>query len=90
MTADGKWYELTDAFDYIVSDDYKERFIGEYMELSIRLERLRTILARHEHGTLDFAPGCSINLLIEQADAMDAYKDVLERRAIAEGINLDV
>ena len=83
-------YELTDIFGYVASDDYQERFIGEYLELSIRLEKLRSIITRYEHGTLDFSPKCSIGLLIRQANAMEEYQQILEQRAILEGIDLDV
>lgn len=83
-------FELADLFDYIASDDYKERFYGEYHELAIRLEKLRTIISRYEHGTLEFSPLCSIGLLIQQANAMEEYKLILEQRAVIEGINLDI
>lgn len=83
-------YELSDTFDYIASDDYKERFVGEYLELCIRIEKLRTIISRYEHGTLDFEPTCSIGLLIQQANAMEEYQVILEQRAVLEGIDLDV
>ena len=83
-------YELTDVFDYVASDDYKERFVGEYLELSIRLEKLRRIISQYERGTLDFTPTCSIGLLIQQANAMEEYQVILEQRAVLEGIDLDV
>lgn len=67
-------------------EDYKERFITEYVELRERYRKLRKMLIRHEAGTLDFKPSCPIELLLTQAKAMAEYLNVLEIRAEYEGI----
>ena len=83
-------YDITDIIGLITSQDYKDRMLGEYAELSLRLERLGTMLTRHDNGTLDFEPACPIDLLKNQADIMAQYKNILEERAIFEGIDLSI
>jgi hypothetical protein len=82
--------DIADITCMITSRDYKERFIGEYAELSIRLERLGSMISRYQAGTLDFEPDCPLELLIGQAEAMGEYKAILEKRAILENIDLDI
>lgn len=37
---------LEDTKDFMTSSDYKERFVTEYQQLKIRLEKLRKYLAK--------------------------------------------
>ena len=67
-------------------EEYKERFLVEYRELSERIEKLGAILAKHESGTLDFKPTCSIKLLEQQLGAMVDYQAALRARAHFEGL----
>ena len=34
-------YDLNDTVDLMLSKDYKERFVGEYLQLKIRYEKLK-------------------------------------------------
>ena len=74
--------------DLIISSDYKARFIGEYVELKIRYNKLHKMLIKHEAGTLGFEPTCDISILEDQAYHMGNYLKQLEIRAEIEKITL--
>ena len=74
--------------DLIVSSDYKARFVGEYVELKIRYNKLHRMLIKYEAGTLGFEPTCDISILEDQAYHMDNYLEQLEIRAEIEKITL--
>ena len=80
--------ELKDTIDMMNSPDYKERFKAEYVQLSIRIEKLQNMLERWNAGELDFEPTCSFDLLAAQLNAMSAYIFILKMRAEVEGIEL--
>lgn len=69
-------------------NDYQYRFIMEYMQLCDRLSKLHDIVIKYKAGTLDFEPNCPLSLLMDQEEAMDEYKRILEIRAEIENINL--
>ena len=79
---------LKDTVSLMNSDDYKVRFIAEYMQLKIRYNNLHKILIRHEAGTLNFTPTCDISILENQAYDMNNYLNALEVRAEVEKIIL--
>ena len=74
--------------DLIISSDYKARFVGEYVELKIRYNKLHKMLIKHEAGTLGFEPTCDISILEDQAYHMGNYLEQLEIRAEIEKIIL--
>ena len=74
--------------DLIISSDYKARFVGEYVELKIRYNKLHRMLIKHEAGTLNFTPTCDISILEDQAYHMGNYLKQLEIRAEIEEITL--
>ena len=69
-------------------EDYKERMKKEYNELKDRYIKLSTIIVKAQKGELDFTLNCPLALLSKQRWAMKQYLDVLEKRAIYEGIEL--
>ena len=79
---------LNDTVELMNSEDYKDRFLAEYMQTKIRCERLHKMLIKHEAGTLGFEPTSSIALLEEQEHRMNRYLWMLELRAEIEGIEL--
>ena len=85
---DERKYDLKDTIKMMNSADYKERFIAEYMQLNIRMDKLQNMLDRWNRGELDFTPSCSYELLSYQLDAMGAYRDALIKRAEIEDIDL--
>lgn len=68
--------------------DYKERMKKEYWQLKDRYTKLHNMCIKHEAGTLDFTPPCSLELLKEQKGAMGNYLRCLEVRAEIEGVKL--
>lgn len=81
-------FELKDTVQMMISDDYKERFVAEYVQLKIRYKKLYAVLEKYAADKLDFKPTCPIEILYEQLDHMEAYLSVLETRAKYEGIEL--
>lgn len=81
-------YELKDTIDLMNSEDYKERFQAEYLQVKIRYDKLCDMLVRLDAGTLNFKPTCPIQVLVEQKNSMDRYMHILKVRAEIEGINL--
>lgn len=81
--------ELYETIEGMISKDYKERFIAEYRQLIIRLERLDTIIEDYNYYVIKYLDISSLKILKAQRYAMDLYKKALEVRAEYEGINLD-
>ena len=80
--------ELKDTIELMNSNDYKERFKAEYLQLEIRVNGLRNMLKKYKDGTLTFKPSCSYDLLNGQLKSMEMYAQYLEERAEIEGIDL--
>lgn len=79
---------LKDTVEMMLSDDYKERFKGEYYQLKIRHDKLCNLIEQYELGKLNFELSCPIELLIRQLCMMRMYKISLEVRAEIENIIL--
>ena len=80
--------QLIDTVELMLSDDYKERFKGEYYQVKERYERLRKMVVRYQAETLNFEPKCDLELLKSQLSAMRDYIYILEVRAQIEGVEL--
>lgn len=80
--------ELKDTIELMKSEDYKDRFKAEYWQVKVRLDKLYTMYSHMKNGTLDFEPTCPAEVYIKQLEAMAQYIDILEKRAVLEGINL--
>ena len=80
---------LSDTVTMMNSTDYKERFRGEYFQLSNRVEGLSKMLDGYRKGTLTFTPKCTMKLLDAQLNSMIIYKTHLEERAKIESISLE-
>ena len=80
--------ELKDTVEMMGSDDYKERFVAEYVQLKIRYKKLYAVLEKYAADKLDFKPTCPIEILYEQLDHMEAYLNILKIRADYEDVEL--
>jgi len=86
--------ELKDTTEMMCSEDYKERFKAEYYQTAYRLKRLKKfnnkIVMGHKYPKCCVIPehDCPDDVLFEQEAVMEKYLDVLEKRAIIEGIEL--
>lgn len=79
--------------DYMSSDNYRERFVAEYVQTKIRYERLKAYNNRIEAANAVNKPepphDCPFYMLREQQEAMGKYLHILEIRAEIECILLD-
>ena len=94
--------KMEETTGLMLSDNYKDRFLAEYIQTKIRCERLnafltkieaanRTVFADVENGEIRVGKpdhNCPEHLLRDQLYAMREYLHILEIRAVNEGINL--
>lgn len=80
---------LSDTCEMMISEDYKERFRAEYMQVVIRYGKLKTMLDNWDSGSLNFTPTCPRSTYNMQIRAMADYIAVLEARAVMEGVDLE-
>ena len=83
---------LKDTINMMTSEEYKERFKAEYLQLVIRYNKLRDLIYKWDVGgekALGFKPTCPRSTYTLQIRAMADYLAVLEARAIMEGIDLE-
>lgn len=80
--------KLKEIMEMMQSEDYKERFKAEYLELELRIGKLSDLLAKWKNGNLDFEPTCPYELLEKQLETMRTYSNILLTRAGIEGIEL--
>lgn len=85
--------DLHKTATYMVSGDYKKRFIAEYWQTKIRYEKLKTFLTCIEASRIMDIEGpkhdCPYQLLREQQSTMGEYLHILEVRAHIENIDLN-
>ena len=80
--------ELAATAEYMVSSDYKRRFIAEYIQLKNRYEGLKTMIRKWDNDELNFTPTCPREIYDVQLAAMQRYLGVLEERAEIEKIKI--
>lgn len=71
----------------MISEDYKDRFKAEYIQLKNRYDELKRMINNWDNGTLSFTPTCPRALYNFQLRAMKDYLDILEIRAKIEEIS---
>lgn len=69
-------------------NNYKQRFINEYVELKDKYIKLHKMLVKYDAGKLEFTTTCPIDLLRKQKSLMGQYLNVLEIRAVIEDVEL--
>lgn len=80
---------LKETSKMMESEDYKERFKGEYAQTKIRFTKLDTAIRQLDAGTIDYDPASGYDLMVAQAQAMANYMKVLKTIAMVEGIDLE-
>ena len=80
--------ELRDTLSLMLSDNYKERFIAEYLQAKIRYDKLDKMTVKYEADTLDFTPTCPLEILKEQKKFLGNYIRTLKIRAEIEKVEL--
>ena len=76
-----------DIEPYLSSPDYKERLIGEIIELELRIHKLEAMLKQSDEER-GFSFKSPIHLLEAQLENMSALHNILEIRAILEDVAL--
>lgn len=80
--------ELKETIPMMESDNYRERFRAEYWQAAIRYQKLDSMLAQWDLGTLEFLPVCPKPMFDRQLSIMWDYIEILRERAKQEGIEL--
>lgn len=80
--------ELRDTVTDMLSPIYTDRFRAEYNQLKIRYDKLVAMVEKWDKGELNFVPTCPRELYTRQLNAMRAYLDILEERAVLEKVDL--
>ena len=84
--------ELKETCKFMCSDDYKDRFCAEYLQLKERHRRLKAYINRIKAAQLKGLPEpkheCPLSLLIAQLNHMEEYINTLELRAEIEKVDL--
>lgn len=80
--------ELADTAELMISEDYKDRFKAEYLQLAIRLKKLKRMVKEWDKKTLSFNPTCPRSTYSLQIRAMNDYLAILEARAVMENIDI--
>lgn len=78
--------ELKDTVKLMESKDYTDRFKAEYLQLKIRISKLRNYI----DNNLSDKDKVNIDKLLNQLFVMRAYADVLDERAMRENIDLNI
>ena len=81
--------ELARTAEWMVSSDYKARFLAEYVQLENRYNGLKKMVEKWDAGELDFEPTCPRQIYDVQLEYMYKYLDVLHERALMEGVDVD-
>ena len=90
--------ELKDTSDLMVSKDYGDRLLAEFMQLDIRLKGLKAMLDKWDKAyregrdiaeALGFEPTTPFEVLYEQLIHMNSYRRVLLHRLYMEGVPMD-
>lgn len=79
---------LEQSAKLMLSDDYKERFIAEYMQIKNRYESLSIMICKWDNNMLPFVPTCPREVYNFQLRSMKDYMDILVVRSAIEGIDL--
>ena len=70
------------------TNNYKQRFINEYVELKDKYIKLHKMLVKYDAGKLEFTPTCPIDMLRKQKSLIGEYLNILEVRAMIEDVEL--
>ena len=80
--------DLRDTIELMTSEDWKERFLAEYMQTKIRYEKLHDLIVKREVGKHGFETPIPLESWKEQAKHMGLYLFELEKQAAIHGIDL--
>ena len=76
---------LKSTAEQMVSDDYRERLVAEYIQLTTRIDAITDKIKHYHRNSLT---PLELDLLNQQLIGMVSYKNVLELRARLMDINI--
>lgn len=79
---------LKDTVPLMCSEDYRSRFLAEYLQLKIRTDKLEAMIKKWRKNELAFTPNSPIDLLETQLNCMKSYLACLDTRASREGLKM--
>lgn len=79
---------LVDTVTLMCSNDWKDRFVAEYVQLQIRIIKLEEAL-NNMPDPFPVLDSRTRAIMMKQLDAMESYKTCLEKRADIAGIDLN-
>lgn len=80
--------ELKDTVPFMTSEDWKDRFVAEYLQTKIRYEKLHKLIIKREVGKHGFMTPIPLESWKAQAQHMGMYLYELEKQAEIHGIVL--
>lgn len=80
--------ELKDTVDLMLSEDWKDRLIAEYLQTKIRYNKVHKLIIQMEVSTVKFEVPIPIEDFKAQAQHMGMYLYELEKRAMRCGVEL--
>lgn len=80
--------ELIETVELMQNVNYRQRFLAEYYQLKIRIEKLEAMVNKWDKEELDFIPTCDRKIYDDQLYYMCGYLNILKNRAEIEGIEL--
>lgn len=78
---------LADTVNLMSSNDWKDRFIAEYIQLQIRIIKLEEAL-NNTSDSFTALDSMTKAIMFKQLDAMKSYRSCLEKRADIAHIDL--
>ena len=79
---------LSDTIRLMQSEDWKDRFVAEYLQTKIRYEKLHKLIIMREVGKVAFDTPIPLESWKTQAQHMGLYLYELEKQAVLHNIPL--
>ena len=80
--------ELQKSIQLMISEDYKDRFKAEYIQLKNRYDNLSKMIDNWDKNKLSFTPTCPREIYTMHIESMKKYLDILIIRTKLENIEL--
>ena len=80
--------ELKDTIELMISGNWQDRFVAEYLQTKIRYDKLHQLIVKREAGKIDFETPIPLESWKAQAHHMGLYLMELEKQAVIHNINL--
>ena len=82
--------QLKDTIELMTSDNWKDRFVAEYLQTKIRYEKLHKMIVKRETGVMPFETPIPLKSWETQIWHMGQYLHELEKQASLHGIELPI